>query len=277
MQDVLPKRGLRSGMPAATRIARSLWLNRALAWETAKRELQAINKGTLLGLGWLIVRPGIQACAYIVIVSYVFSVRYGPDAGHFTYALYVLSGLAPWQLSARVLEDAPSLIRVRMEVLKQVIYPLEILPITSMVIASVGPLLLLAMYIVLGALSGGLHWTLIFLPLPAILLALLLLGGAWVLMVLGMILVDLREVIGVIFGLIVYLSPAVLAETMVPPGIWNLVQFNPLSHVIICFRDVFDAQLHLLSWGIFAGMAAVTLALGTVALSGAKQIFGEYA
>lgn len=275
--DIVRHRPPRLGPSVVLGIARSLWMNRWLAWEMAKRELSATTKGTVLGLGWLVLRPAVQVAGYIVVVAFIFSVRLGPSASHFTYVLYVLCGMAPWQLSTQVLQDSPSLIRTRIELLKQVVYPLEILPITNIVIASVGPLILLAIYLVLGAASGELHWTLIFFPIPAAILAVMLLGSAWVLMVVGLVFVDLREIMAVIFGLIVYMSPVVLARPMVSPGIWRVIQLNPLSHVVICFRDVFEAQLHPMSWGIFAGMAAASVILGTIALTGAKGIFSEYA
>jgi lipopolysaccharide transport system permease protein len=256
--------------------ARSIWVNRYLAWEMAKRELRATMKGTILGIGWLILKPAIQTGAYIVIVSFIFSAKLGSSGSHFAYALYVLCGMAPWQFSTQVLQDAPTLIRSRIEILKQVIYPLEILPITSIVMASIAPLILFATYLLLAMISGELSWSLLLLPIPVALLLTMLLGTSWLLMVVGLVFVDIREIIGVIFGLIVYMSPVVLAPSMVTPRIWGIIELNPLSHIVICFRDVFEAQLHPLSWGIFAAVTAVSIVLGMVGISGAKRIFSEY-
>lgn len=266
----------RFGLPSVGALVRALWINRWLAWEMAKRELQAVNKGTILGFGWLVLRPAIQMAAYVIIVSFIFSVR-SPGGGHFSYALFMLGGMAPWQFTTRVLEDAPSLIRSRIDTLKQVVYPLEILPITSLVMAAVGPTVLLALYIIVGAISGQLHWTLLLLPVPVAILAALLLGSSWALMVIGLVFVDLREMIGVLFGLIIYMSPVVLSQKMVPATIWRFILLNPLSHIIICFRDVYQAEFHPWSWAIFSGMTAFALVIGIFALASAKQIFSEYA
>lgn len=274
--SVVRQRPVRLRPYIALDIAKSLWASRWLAWEMAKRELSATTKGTVLGLGWLVVRPAIQTVAYVVVVALIFRVRLSPSASPFTYALYVLCAMAPWQLTTQVLQDSPSLIRTRIDILKQVIYPLEILPITSIVIASIGPLILLSIYLLLGAISGELHWTLILLPIPIALLMIMLLGSAWVLMVVGLVFVDLREVIAAVLGLIVYMSPVVLSQSMVSQRIWRAIELNPLSHVIICFRDVFEGQFHLLSWGLFVAMAAASLVLGVVGLTGAKRIFSEY-
>jgi ABC-type polysaccharide/polyol phosphate export permease len=145
-----------------------------------------------------------------------------------------------------------------------------------MVIASVGPMVLLLTYLGLGAVSGNLHWTVIFLPVPVALLAIMLLGSAWLLMVVGLVFVDIREIIGVIFSLIVYFSPVVLSPSMVPPWMWRVIEMNPLSHVVISFRDVLEAQLHPWSWLIFVGITVAAVGLGIGALTGAKRLFGEY-
>lgn len=274
--SVVRQRPERFGIHAALAVMRSLWANRWLAWEMAKRELSVSTKGTVLGVGWLVIKPAIQTGAYIVIVAFIFSVKLGSSGSHFTYVLYVLCGMAPWQFTTQVLQDSATLIRSRIEILKQVIYPLEILPVTSIVIAGIGPLILLAIYLALGVLSGQLHWTLVLFPIPAALLLAMLLGASWLLMVIGLVFVDIREIISVIFGLIVYMSPVVLAPSMVSPRIWRVIELNPLSHVVICFRDVFEAQFHPLSWGIVAAMSAASVILGIVGLSGAKRIFSEY-
>ncbi len=273
---IVTQRPVRLRLYVLLGFARSLWTNRYLAWEMAKRELRATMKGTILGVGWLVLKPAIQTVTYIFVVSFIFSAKLGSSGSHFTYALYVLCGMAPWQFSTQVLQDSPTLIRSRIEILKQVVYPLEILPVTSIVIAGVAPLILLATYLVLGVIAGELHWSLLLLPVPTALVLAMLLGASWLLMVIGLIFVDIREIIGVIFGLIVYMSPVVLAPSMVPPLIWHIIELNPLSHVLICFRDVFEAQFHPVSWGIFIAMTAASIVLGMIGISGAKRIFSEY-
>lgn len=258
-----------------TRAFVAVWSHRILAWEMAKRELMLSNKGALLGVTWLIIRPFVQVAALVVVVAVVFRVHLGQNGGRFDYALYVLAGMVPWQILAKSLEEAPSLVRTRVEILKQVIYPLEILPITSLISALIGPTVALAVYLMLAGISGNLHWTVLLLPIPALLLFAFLLGCAWTLMIPGVLLKDLREVVGVFLGLLIYLSPVVLSEKIAGPRIWHALQFNPLFHVVECFRDVFDGKFHAVSWIVFVSMTFVALALGTFVLNRARAILNE--
>jgi len=254
---------------------RSIYRNRILAWEMGRRDLLVFNKGTVLGFSWLVVRPLIQVSAYVIIVSVIFRVPFESDNGRFGFILYVLSGTVPWQLMTGVLQEAPSYIRSRIDLLKQVAYPLEVLPVTNIISASLGPLISLAVYFMLAASVGALHWSVVLLPVPLALLFIFVLGCAWLLMVVGMLFVDLREVVAIVMSMLVYMSPVVLTEKAVGPAVWHLLNFNPLFHVVICFRDVFGAEFHPLSWVLFAGIAAAALLVGSSAVAGAKRIASE--
>jgi lipopolysaccharide transport system permease protein len=253
----------------------SVYRNRVLAWEMGRRDLLVFNKGTVLGFSWLIVRPLIQVSAYVVIVSIIFRVPFDSDKGRFGFILYVLSGTVPWQLMTSVLQEAPSYVRSRIELLKQVVFPLEILPITNIIVAALGPLISLAVYFVLAGSVGALHWSVLLLPVPLVLLFIFVLGCAWFLMVVGMLFVDLREVVAIVMGMLVYMSPVVLTEKAVGPAIWHLLNFNPLFHVVICFRDVFEAEFHPLNWVLFVGISVAALLAGSFSVAGAKRIASE--
>jgi lipopolysaccharide transport system permease protein len=253
----------------------SVYRNRVLAWEMGRRDLLVFNKGTVLGFSWLIVRPLIQVSAYVVIVSIIFRVPFDSDNGRFGFILYVLSGTVPWQLMTSVLQEAPSYVRSRIELLKQVVFPLEILPITNIIVAALGPLISLAVYFVLAGSAGALHWSVLLLPIPLVLLFIFVLGCAWFLMVVGMLFVDLREVVAIVMGMLVYMSPVVLTEKAVGPAIWHLLNFNPLFHVVICFRDVFEAEFHPLNWVLFVGISVAALLAGSFSVAGAKRIASE--
>jgi lipopolysaccharide transport system permease protein len=213
--------------------------------------------------------------AYVVIVSIIFRVPFDSDKGRFGFILYVLSGTVPWQLMTSVLQEAPSYVRSRIELLKQVVFPLEILPITNIIVAALGPLISLAVYFVLAGSVGALHWSVLLLPVPLVLLFIFVLGCAWFLMVVGMLFVDLREVVAIVMGMLVYMSPVVLTEKAVGPAIWHLLNFNPLFHVVICFRDVFEAEFHPLNWVLFVGISVAALLAGSFSVAGAKRIASE--
>jgi lipopolysaccharide transport system permease protein len=237
-------------------IIRSLSRQLAFSLAIAERDLRGLYHGSLLGIGWLFLRPLIHAAGYVLIIIYVLRVKPGGDASPIDYTLHVLAGLTAWQPLQRCLEEAPSLIRERMEVLRQVVYPIETLPISSVLISLIPASMTFLVYSVVSLLQAKLPWSVILLPLPIALLIVVMIGASWIFMVVGTVMRDLREVVAVIMGVLVFLSPVVLTPEMTGDGLWGLILINPLAHVVLCFRDVLQGSFHPASWIIFAAIAA---------------------
>ena len=242
----------------------------------AGRELKGINKGAILGVAWLVIRPLFQVAVIVTLISFIFKIRLGGGMDAFDYGLHILSGLAIWQALQRPLEEAPSLIRDRMEMIKQVIYPVETLPVTMLLQGALAPAVGMAIYLTLAALTEKLVWTTILLPIPIAFLAVLALGTSWVMMIVGVVFKDLREIVSVVLGLLMYLSPVLLTEEIVGERIWGWVLLNPLAHVIIAFRDVLEGTFHAQSWGIFLAMAVVCFVVGSWVIHRMKIRINEY-
>lgn len=255
----------------------SLYRNRELIWEMALRELKMKNKGSFLGYLWLLLGPLIQVVAYVLIVALIFKTTTGENPDSFSYVLYVLSGMIPWQIITRSLQDSPTLIIDRMDLVKQVIYPIETLPLTTFIITAIGASASLCVFLGLAAVTGNLSWGLLFLPIPLILLFMLVVGMSWIFSIVGIFVKDLREIVTVILGLLVYFSPVILTPQMVGERMYSYILiFNPFSHVIISFRDVFYWQFHLVSWVMFLVLAIGSFLVGGWIISRTKILINQY-
>jgi lipopolysaccharide transport system permease protein len=250
--------------------------HRELVWEMALRDLKSLNKGAFLGYIWLGLSPLIQVAAYVLIVSFLFKSRLGDRGGPFDYALYVLSGMIPWQIIAKSVQEAPSLIREKMELVKQVIYPIETLPLTSLIVSSFGSFVSLVLFLILTLVFGSLHWTFLLLPFPLLLLVAFVLGISWIFSIIGVLIKDLREIVTVLLSLLIYFTPVVVNREMVGERIWGYILWNPLSHAIICFRDVFEGRIHLESWGLFTVMSLLLFLIGDWVIDRTKLFINEY-
>ena len=254
----------------------ALLKNRELIREMAIRDAKGINKGSALGNAWLLLRPLIQTTAYVVIVSYVFQSRLTPDSGTFDYAMYVLGGMVSWQVLVQTLVTAPSLVRNHAQLVKQVVYPIETLPLRNLVVGSFSSLVSFTVYLMLAGWSGALHWSILLAPIPVALLVLFIIGLSWIFMVAGAFFQDFREIIGASMNLLIFMSPVIVSPSMVHPTIWTIILCNPLSHIIICFRDVFSSQFHAGSWIAFALMTILVLLIGAALLNQYRLRMNDY-
>ena len=92
-----------------------------------RRDFQARYKGSALGVLWSLANPLLLMAIYVVVFSVL--LRVGGDIPH--YALYVLTGLAPWlffstslQMAARSMLDNANLIR-------KTRFPRQLVPLSS--------------------------------------------------------------------------------------------------------------------------------------------------
>ncbi len=257
-------------------LVKSLTSNRLFIWSMATYDLKTLNKGSILGLAWVMINPIIRVSIYVIIVSFIFGQRLGPDSGPFDYGIYVLSGMIPWQILTKALEDSPSILRNRQEFIKQVVFPVETLPLTSIIVGSFGSLVSLMLLLALALFEGSLSVSILLLPIPFLLLVLFILGVSWLFSVVGVLFKDLREMVGVLLSLMVYASPVIASEEMVGATIWKFILMNPLSHIVICFRDVFYGDFNPTSWIIFSFITLISLLIGGFVIARAKIVINEY-
>jgi lipopolysaccharide transport system permease protein len=255
-------------------LARQILRNRRFIYEIIRRELTLKNKGTVLGIAWLALVPFIQAVTYIAFISILLD--RGTGGGQISYAVYVMSGLITWTTISRVLSESPSLLIERSALIKQVIYPIETLPFTTISTALLAMGLTFLVLLAAVLFQGAVAWTFLLLPLLIALLVLFLLGSAWFLMVVGAVLKDMRDIVSVSMALLLFLSPVMLTEQLVGEKIWFYLMFNPFSHAVIAFRDVMLGTFHVWSWIVLAGLATAAILIGGWAVVRAKIMINEY-
>jgi lipopolysaccharide transport system permease protein len=260
-------------LPAVMRSLAASW---RFALAITEYELRSRHQGSVLGPLWLVLRPFVHVLVYVSLTSFLFQAALAKTGGVFAYVLAVLPALMIWQIVSRCLEESSSIVRDRMEILKQVAYPIETLPTSCIVSSMIGPLVGLSVWALLALFTGNLHLSILALPLAFALLAAFLVGACWLCMLVGAVFKDIREILGLLMGVGIYATPALLTEQMVSPAFWKIILLNPLSHTIIPFRDVFTGQFHPISWLIFSAMAFTAFTLGAIAIHKAKTVINEY-
>ena len=114
---------------------------RSLIWELTKREIAERYVGQALGAAWAVGHPLITIGVYIFVFAYVFRMRMGGSSeGSLDYTTYLLSGLIPWLTFADILNRSCSSVTSNASLVKQILFPVEILPIKTVTAALVNQL-----------------------------------------------------------------------------------------------------------------------------------------
>ena len=242
-------------------IIRILRTNGELIAEMTRRELGAGHAGHTLGPAWVFLHPLIIVGIYLLIFGFVIGVRIAPsEALHGDFASYVMIGLVPWLAMQATLIKSTSALVSNASLVKQVVFPIEVLPISAVASATLtyAPAMALALVYKLLA-GGGLAWTVLLLPAVLALHVTLALGLAFALASLTCFLRDLREIVNVFCVVAMYITPAVYLPEWVPELFRPLLYANPFSYLIWAYQDVlfFGSIQHPWAWVVLCALALI--------------------
>lgn len=217
------------------------WPYRALIGQFARREIDARYRQSLLGSLWALITPLLMLGVYTLVFRFVFKLRWGVGGieSNVTYALRLFAGLAVFNFFAECVTRAPRLILEQPQLVKKVIFPLEILPWINAFSALANLGVALALLLVFGSWDrGGVALTVLALPLVWLALLPLCVGLGWLLAALGTYARDVGQVIGLLVSLLMFLSPVFFPLEALPAGLRPWMFLNPLSTIITQTRQV---------------------------------------
>jgi lipopolysaccharide transport system permease protein len=247
-------------------IARSPWTNLSLAWPLAKRDVLARYRGSLIGVAWALLAPLAMVLVYTLVFRGVFQARWGAGADSadgFGYVARLFAGLMVFQAVAEVATRATRLIQDNANLVKRVVFPLDLLVLALLLQVGVHTLLQAGVLaLLLLGLGEGLRWSWLLLALAAAWLLMLQYTLAMALAALGPYLRDLQHVVPVAMTGLLFLSPVFYPVQAAPAVLKVLLAFNPLSAPIELARAAwFGDAVDVVAAG-WQGAALIVAMLG---------------
>lgn len=243
-----------------------------------RRDLVGRYKGSFGGLFWTIANPLALLFVYWFVFAVIFKVRFGTNGTPFDFVLYVIAGLLPWMAFSEALMRANTCIIENVNLVKKVLFPLEVLPVnctlSSYVNSLAGTLLLVVIVLVT---RGKLPWTTTLLPFVVLPQLLLTAGIAWFLASIGVFMRDLAHIMALALTVWMFLTPIVYPESMVPVALRPILRLNPFTAVVIGYRNLLlDGVLptmHL--WLYLGGISLGAFILGFHWFIRTKKAFAD--
>ena len=253
--------------------------NGALVREMVLRDIKSGHAGHGLGSVWVFVQPVVVVATYMLIFGFVIGSRMAVTSSFpGDYTSYVLVGLTPWLLMSNALGRATNAFSGNANLVKQVVFPIETLPIATVAACFVIYVptfaLMLAYKIVFG---GGVGWLVLALPVVLGLHALLCVGLTLVLSVVTPFMRDIRELVTIYLSVSMYFTPAIYLPEWVPGPLRPLLFLNPFSYVVWVYQDaLFFGQIrHGFSWVVLAMMAITIFLAGLSIFRRVKPYLGN--
>lgn len=230
---------------------------RNLLSELVARDIKIKYRRSVLGVVWTLLNP----LCMMIILSIVFSNLFKFDIENFP--LYILSGQIIFNFFSGVTTEAMSAIIGNASLIKKVYIP-KYLFVLSRTFSSLINLLasFSAMILVMVVTRVELHWTVFFVIIPIALITFFSLGVGLLLAAITVKFRDIMHLYSVFITGLMYLTPVIYPMSILPDTIRKIVLINPLTNILIMFRDVmFDNSLPGIS-DIALGAVEAILAMG---------------
>jgi len=241
---------------------REVWEYKHLLVFMVLRAIRGRYRPTLLGYGWIVLRPALLSLVYVLVVGQLFEV----DSGTVPFPLFVYLGVVVYLFfSSGSMDVATSLIG-NASTMSKVYYPRLIIPISS----------ILANFLDwMGALVVVALMMLIYRIVPAVqmlLLPLFVLGIVGITFGLGLLLAartvrtrDVLLVMPALMRVLIYTMPAVYPISRVPERFQTLYYLNPMSALLQGLRWSVWGEAAPPAWSL-AAATGTTVALVYIGL-----------
>ena len=236
------------------------------------RDLKTKYRGSVLGVFWSLLNPLLLMLVYTVVFSKIARLPIP------RYPVFLLAGLVPWNAFALSLASATTSVVDNAGIVRKVYFPLEILPISAVLSATVNFLISLTLLAALAIIFGvHLGLSLLLLPVLIVLQIAFTIGLGSLLAAFDVFFRDVQYFLSVLLIVWFFGTPVVYSLDMVPAGLRPYFELNPMAWLISCYQSLwyYGRMPDWASLGAFTGVALVMLALGWLGYGRLKRRFAE--
>lgn len=253
---------------------RELVLYKEVVWSFAVRGVRVRYKQAALGVGWAVLQPLAFLTIFILFFGRVVKV----SGGGTSYAAFALSALVPWQFIASGISFGANALVNDADLLRKVYFPREA-PIFGAVLSVIPDLGIGLILVLLATPFTGAHltWTLVFVPLLCVVLAIIPLAASLPLGAMNVYYRDFRYLLPFALQLGLFASPVAYPVTRVAPNLrpWYAL-INPAVGPLEGFRRVLAVGTTP-DWGLLGISTASALVLLLVGYKWFKSLEREFA
>ena len=206
---------------------------RFLVGELVSRDIKLKYRRSLLGYFWSLLNPLLT----MLVISTVFSFIFKHEIENFP--IYLLTGQILFQFFSESTSMAMGSVIQNASLLKKVYMPKYVFPLSRVLSSAVNLAFSLgALFIVMLFTGTPLSLSMLLRPFPIICILIFSVGVGLILSVYAVYFRDLLHIYGVFLTLLMYLTPIFYPVSLLPDGIKQLVNFNPLTQFVTCMRTI---------------------------------------
>ncbi len=244
-----------------------LYLNRDLLGQFTRREIEGRYRGSYLGIVWSMILPLMMLAIYTFVFSVIFKSQWQGDvnSSQGAFAVTLFAGLIAFNIFSECVSRAPTLVTGYPNYVKKVVFPLEILPASSLGAALFHSFVSVVILVIATILiTGTFSATMVLLPLALLPLIGLCLGLGWFLASLGVYVRDTAYAVSIVMQILFFMSAIFYSVSAVPEALRPIMYLNPLTIIVESFRRilVWNQSLEWGSWLLVTSISGAVCLLG---------------
>ncbi len=225
---------------------KELWDSRAILFALLKRDLKSRYRTSIMGFAWAFAKPLMQLGVYVLVIGSIL----GASRSIPNFAIFIFVGLMFWNFFSESLILGASSIIAGAGLVTKISFPREILPLASVLIATVNLLIQVPVLVLGYFLVGGRPNFNQFGSVFPLLLSLWLLATAFALILGGLNVYarDVQPLTELLLTLFLYLCPIIYSWTFVKDAVitrfgddnlFRIYELNPLTQIMTGMQDFF--------------------------------------
>jgi len=247
---------------------------RELLYQMTRRDLMLRYKQTIMGFGWAIFTPLVNAIIFPIVCTRVAHIEVSAP-----YPVYAYAGLLAWNLFASSLRFSVNSLTANINLVAKVYFPREIFPFSTVIVAAVdfavGSILLVAMMVYY---QIGPSAALLFFPIVLLVQLIFTAGIALLLAMANLFYRDVKYLFEVVITVWMFATSVLYPVHGVEGMLGMVLRANPMTPIIDAYRVILFEH-HLPAAGPFAFVTLVAVVIfgaGWLAFHRAEFQFAEY-
>lgn len=257
--------------------ADDIWAHRFALRNLIMKDFRIRYRNMSLGVIWSVLNPLIMLGILLLVFTYIY-----PQRGQAYFPISVLLGLVSYNLLALCIPAATGAILDNAPLVKKVVFPRQILPISVVLSQSIQVLVqigLVAVFVLL--FQVPVTAKILIAPLIVAVLLVFVVGVGLICSALNVVFRDVRYIVESLLTVLFWLSPVFYPLTIVhqklPKWFFGLYILNPLAGCIEALRRVILQDLYPdgVSFAFAVGVSLATFVLGLVVFSRFQKRFAD--
>lgn len=253
---------------------REFWTYRELFFFLVWKDIKVRYKQTLLGASWAIIQPFFSMIVFTLFFGKLAAM---PSEG-IPYPVFAYAALVPWTYFSTALQFSGNSLITNSNLVSKVYFPRVALPaspaLAGLVDFAIASIVLAGIMLYYRIQPS---WELLFWPLLAMPLALLVLGVGMILSALNVKYRDVKYAIPFAVQIWLFLTPIIYPTSIVPERFRPLTALNPLTGLIEGFRAALlpDRSIQWSSVAVSTATILVVVVVGAAYFRKSEQEFAD--